>query len=104
MAGTNTISDPALADRTSLEMEVKVLIKLPLLTCGFYVVLTVLLEGAIWLAAHLRGIGVLIPKDWFWTVGLKAGAVLGSLWIVAFSAAWWIVYVSYKAQFARLSQ
>jgi len=75
-----------------------ILFKLPLLTCAFYVALTGLLEGLLWAAARFKGIGIWWSgKHWFWTLGAKLAVFLGALWIVAFVAAWCIVYAGVKS-------
>ena len=73
--------------------------KLGLLTCGFYVVLTMLLELGIWAVAYFKGLGVFFgEKHWYWTLGLKLGFIFGTLWIISFSAAWCIVYLGLKSK------
>ncbi len=69
-------------------------IKLGLLTCAFYVGLTIALESGIWAIIHYRGLLYFFPKgrDMFWSLGFPFGIVFGTLWLVSFSAAWWIVY------------
>lgn len=81
-----------------------ILFKLPLLTCAFCVALTVLLEAGVWTAAHFSGIGIGFGgKHWFWTLGAKLGVFLGALWVVAFVAAWCVVYAGVKSHVPQLS-
>jgi hypothetical protein len=69
--------------------------KLGLLTCAFYVALTVLLEAGIWALAHFRGFGMYFAtRDWFWGVGLRLGFIFGTLWAISFGAAWYITYMT----------
>jgi hypothetical protein len=74
------------------------LFKLGLLTCAFYVVLTLLLEAGLW--AMIRfGSGVSVffsSKHWFWGGGLAFGVIFGTLWIISFSVAWYVVYQDLK--------
>ena len=80
-----------------------ILFKLPLLTCAFYVALTALLEVAL-CVARVKGIGIWFGGEhWFWTLGAKFGAFLGALWLVAFVAAWCVVYAAVKAHFPNAS-
>jgi len=73
--------------------------KLGLLTCLFYVALTILLEAVLWVVAYYKGIGVFFSGEhWFWTLGLKLGFIFGTLWIISFSAAWCISYLSLKSK------
>lgn len=76
-----------------------ILFKLPLLTCAFYVALTAMLEIGLWAAARFKGIGVwgIGGKHWFWTLGARFGLFLGALWVIAFIAAWCIVYSSVRS-------
>lgn len=75
------------------------LFKVGLLTCAFYVVLTFLLYVGLWALAHTKGFMVLYGgKHWFWTLGAKLGAIFGTLWLIAFSAAWCIIYFGLKVR------
>jgi hypothetical protein len=69
------------------------LFKLGLLTCAFYVVLTLLLEAGLWAMIHFRGFTVFFSskQHWFWGGGLLFGVIFGTLWIISFSVAWYIV-------------
>lgn len=76
-------------------------LKLGLLTCAFYVVLTALVEAGILALVHYQGgVGVFFTaKHWFWSMGLRLGIVFGALWIASFLAAWSIVYHGLKSAF-----
>ena len=74
--------------------------KLGLLSCTFYVVLTILLEGVYW--AVIRSGGVM----WFYTgahpylrLGLFFGVIFGIIWLISFGAAWYIVYLDVRSKF-----
>jgi hypothetical protein len=74
--------------------------KLGLLTAAFYVLLTMIAEAAIWGMVHFNG-GFAIffrGKHWFWILGAKLGFIFGILWLISFSAAWYIVYQGIKAR------
>lgn len=76
------------------------LFKLGLLTCAFYVVLTLLLEAGVLALIRVRGFSVFLSsKHWFWGGGLAFGAIFGTLWIISFSVAWYIVYQDFKRLF-----
>jgi hypothetical protein len=78
--------------------------KLGLLTCAFYVVLTILLEAGLWAVANSKGFGVFFSyRHLFWTLGIKLGAIFGALWCISFSAAWYIVYLGLKARMPTIS-
>ncbi|MFZ1975943.1 MAG: hypothetical protein WAU89_24090 [Candidatus Acidiferrales bacterium] len=70
--------------------------KLGLLTCVFYVGLTIVLDAAIVGLAHLVGVGFRIDGPGL-ALGAKYGVIFGALWLISFSAAWWIVYIGLKA-------
>jgi len=66
--------------------------KLALLTCLFYIVATALFELVLWILVQFRGVMIFIMgPHWFWSVGLLFGIVLGTLWLISFGAAWYIV-------------
>jgi hypothetical protein len=78
--------------------------KLGLLTCAFYMVLTILLEAGLWAVAYFKGLGVVIDyRHPFWTLGIKLGAISGALWCISFSAAWYIVYLGLRARMPIIS-
>jgi hypothetical protein len=79
-----------------------IMFKLGLLTCAFYVMLTILLEAAIWALAHREGgFGIFFAgRSWFWSAGLRLAFIFGGLWLVSFTAAWCIVYQGLKAKLA----
>jgi hypothetical protein len=77
--------------------------KLGVLTCAFYVVLTAGLELGVWAWAHSKGFSIFFDRRHsFWTMGLRLGFIFGALWVIAFSAAWLIVYHGLKAKFASI--
>ena len=73
-------------------------IKLGLLTRAFYAGLTIALESLIWASIRYWGLMYFLPKgkDLFWYLGLPFGIAFGTLWVISFSAAWWIVYRDLK--------
>jgi hypothetical protein len=76
-----------------------VMFKLGLLTCAFYVALTLLFEAGMWALAYFKGLSLFFAtRDWFWGVGLRLAVIFGILWVISFSAAWCIVYASIKAK------
>jgi len=79
-------------------------LKLGLLTCAFYVGLTALLEAGLWALVYSKGgFSVFVHREhWFWTVGLRLGVIFGILWVISFSAAWWITYQGLKSKFPVL--
>ena len=72
-------------------------LKLGLLTCGFYAALTIVLDAALVAAAHLWIVGLRTDGQGL-ALGAKYGAIFGVLWLISFSAAWWIVYSGLKAR------
>lgn len=81
------------------------LFKLGLLTCAFYVGLTILLYATFWAIIRFHGgIGIVIPgKHRFWIMGYQFALIFGILWFLSFVAAWCIVYADLKARFAAIS-
>ncbi len=72
--------------------------KFCLLTCLFYIILTVLLVGSLWAKVVFgNGLMIIFPKD---HLGLKLvvlpGIVLGLMWPISFTAASFIVYREVK--------
>jgi hypothetical protein len=78
--------------------------KLGLLTCAFYVGLTILLYATFLAVIHFSGpIGIIYRgKHWFWTMGSRFGLVFGFLWFLSFAAAWCIVYADISARISAL--
>ena len=69
--------------------------KLALVTCAFYVGLSVLLEAALLGLTLWKG-GV------FYSVNFKAWALIfGLMWLVSFAVAWRIMMVPFLASFPR---
>jgi hypothetical protein len=76
-----------------------ILFKLGLLTCAFYVGLTILLEAGLWVVASFWGFGVLVSgRHPGFNLGVKFGVIFGAIWLISFSAAWWIVYLDFKSR------
>jgi YD repeat-containing protein len=75
-------------------------LKVGILTCGFYVVATFVLEVGLWVIASLKGFGIWGPptKHLGFYLGIVFGAVWGALWLISFSAAWWVVCHGIKAR------
>ena len=72
-----------------------IIAKLALVTCAFYVGISVLLEAALFGLAFWKG-GVL-----YW-INFKAWALIfGLLWLVSFAVAWRIMMVPFLAGFPR---
>jgi len=76
--------------------------KLGVLTCVFYVGLTIVLDGAVVLLVHLRGTVAFRINGPGVTLGAKYGVIFAALWLISFSAAWWIVYLGLKSRLATL--
>jgi hypothetical protein len=92
-------SEHTIRRKTAVNGESMFIFKLGLLTCAFYVALTMLLEAGLWGLAYFKGFGIFYAaRDWFWGVGLRLGLIFGTLWAVSFTAAWCIVYASLKAK------
>jgi hypothetical protein len=75
--------------------------KLGLLTCVFYVGLTIVLDAVRMLLIHLTPVGLRIDGPGL-TLGAKDGVIFGTLWLISFSAAWWIVYLGIRSRLAIL--
>jgi hypothetical protein len=75
-------------------------LKVGILTCGFYVVATLVLEIGLWAVAYFKGFGIWgLPGKYLGVyLGIAYGTVLGGLWVLSFSAAWWVVYSGMKAR------
>jgi hypothetical protein len=74
--------------------------KFGLLTCGFYVVMTIILEAGLWAVFPNDGVMFFIDrKHPAVSLGFLPGVILGFLWFVSFSAAWYIVYRDFRAIF-----
>jgi len=73
-------------------------LKLGLLTCAFYAVLTALLEAGVWAIVYYNGVFLFFgQKHWFWSLGIKLALIFGFLWIISFGAARCIVYQGIKS-------
>ena len=72
-----------------------IIAKLALVTCAFYVGLSLLLEAALLGLALWRG-GI------FYSINFKAWALIfGPMWLVSFAVAWRIMMVPFLARFPR---
>jgi hypothetical protein len=77
-----------------------VLLKLGLLSCAFYVGVTVLLGAALCAVIYFRGLAVFVDgRNAGLRFGIAYGAVFGVIWLVSFAAAWWIVWSGIKSNF-----
>jgi hypothetical protein len=76
--------------------------KLGLLTCVFYVGLTIVLDAVRMLLIPLTPVGFRINGLGF-ALGARYGVSFGTLWLISFSAAWWIVYLGLKSRLSILS-
>jgi hypothetical protein len=77
--------------------------KLGVLTCAFYVGLTVVIEAVLWAVAYFWGLGVYISgKHWGLRLGVRLGLFFGVVWLISFVAAWWIVYLDLRTKLASL--
>ncbi len=74
--------------------------KLGLLTCVFYVVLTILLEAGLWALVYFKGFmwyysgkhpGLALSTFW--------GAIFGVTWLISFCVAWLVVYNDLRSRF-----
>jgi hypothetical protein len=72
-----------------------------LLTCVFYVGLTIVLDAVRMLLIHLMPVGLRIDGPSL-TLSAKYGVIFGTLWLISFSAAWWIVYLGISSRLAIL--
>ncbi|MGA8224144.1 MAG: hypothetical protein WB780_21035 [Candidatus Acidiferrales bacterium] len=72
-------------------------LKFGLLTCAFYVGLTIVLEGGVWALIYFRGIMFFIDqKHPALSLAAVPAVIFGVTWLVSFSAAWFIVYRDMK--------
>jgi hypothetical protein len=82
-----------------------VFLKLGLLTCAFYAGLTLVLEAGLRAVAYFRGVSVFASgRHPGLSLGVKLGFVSGVVWLIAFSAAWWIVYSDLKSHLNHLAK
>ncbi len=61
------------------------IIKLALLTCGFYLAVALLMEATLLFVAHWKGQAGLFAPRWVWTI------LLGLIWLLSFRLAWHFV-------------
>ena len=81
-----------------------VFFKLGLLTCAFYVGLTIVMEALIWAKIHFGGLGILVSgKHAGLKLGIMFGVVFGVVWLISFGAAWSIVYFDLKSKLSILA-
>jgi len=72
------------------------LLKLSVLTCLFYLGVTVLMEVAIFLAARIGG-------SFFYVLHrVPIGFIFGVIWLASFSLAWHITYSQFVARFPQM--
>lgn len=81
------------------------MMKLGLLTCAFYLVLTAIVEAGLWAVVRFRGgFSVFFRQGrWFWSMGVSLGLIFGATWIISFSATWLITYQGLKGNFPGLA-
>jgi hypothetical protein len=73
-------------------------LKFGLLTCAFYASLTLVLEAGIWALIYFKGVMFFIDqKHPALSLAVVPGIVFGFLWLISFSAAWFIVYRDLKS-------
>jgi len=78
-------------------------LKFGLLTCAFYVGLTIVLEGGLWALVYFKGLFIFIDeKHPALSLALVPAVIFGVTWLVSFSAAWFIVYRDLKTLFPLL--
>jgi hypothetical protein len=72
---------------------------LTVLTCVFYVGLTVVLEAVLWVVGHSRGLSLFVSaKHPGLSLGVAVGLVFAVVWLISFSAAWWIVSIGLRSR------
>ena len=72
------------------------LLKLSVLTCLFYLGVTVLMEVAIFLPARIGG-------SFFYVLHrVPIGFIFGVIWLASFSLAWHITYSQFVAKFPQV--
>jgi hypothetical protein len=75
------------------------LFKIGLFTCAFYIGMTVLFEATLWAVALFWGFGMFLSgRHPFLRLGVQLGAIFGSMWLISFSAAWWILFPGLKSR------
>ena len=74
---------------------------LGLLTCAFYFGLTIVLDAVLMLLIRFTPVGFRIDGPGL-TLGARYGIIFAALWLMSFSAAWWIVYLGIKSRRAIL--
>jgi hypothetical protein len=78
------------------------LAKLGFLSCAFYAAITILLEAALWVVVWFRGsVALFVPeKHWGLRFGVILGALFGLIWLVSFTSAWYLTYLSVRLTFS----
>ena len=81
------------------------LLKLSLLTCACYLVLTIILEFAFLAFVRVVGdfSGSFPAKHSSSWAGLMVGVIFGILWLISFGVAWHIVYRGVRSRFPFLN-
>lgn len=69
-------------------------IKMAVVTCAFYLVVSLIIEGGLFLAA-LKG-GIFYTLDWRWW-----GVVFAVVWLISFVLAWLVFMRPFIASFPR---
>jgi len=70
------------------------IIKMAFITCAFYIVVALILEGGLLLAASKGGIFYIL--DWRWW-----GAAFFVVWLISFALAWLVFMRPYISSFPR---
>jgi hypothetical protein len=87
-------------------------LKLGLLTCAFYIGLTIVVEAVLWAVISFKGLGLFVSVRHpglspgvalGLKMGLRFGVIFGVVWLISFGAAWWIVFLDLRSQFSMLS-
>jgi hypothetical protein len=87
-------------------------LKLGLLTCAFYIGLTIVVEAVLWAVIYFNGLGLFVSvRHPGWSLGselglkmgLAFGVIFGVVWLISFAAAWRIVFLDLRSQFSVLS-
>ena len=71
---------------------------------GTAAAVTPLLVAGAWAVTYYRGIAFAFGRNPGLSLGVKFGAILGTVWLVCFGFAWWIVYGELKSKLANLNQ
>jgi hypothetical protein len=76
--------------------EVMMILKLAVLTCVFYLGISVFMQAAVYGLVFWKGNVLLLYVRWMW------GAVFAVVWLAAFSLAWHFFYAGIRARHPSL--